>query len=394
MTPGEPVELTEPADPVGPDPVDRGRDGAGPGDQPPARRSSPSRRVYLVVAAGLVVVAIGAVLFAAHTPPSAIQPKVDPNHLAVGPVAPAVNAVGWLNSPPLPPPSLAGKVVVYDFWTYSCINCIRTIPYVRSWYDRYKDQGLVIIGIHSPEFDFEQNHANVTRAVQDLGVTWPVALDDKMVVWDAFQNNSWPADYIADTRGHIRYAHVGEGDYGQTEDVIRSLLGVPSTAPRAGAPSTPTTKPPATQPDITPETYLGVLRGNSAQQGPATYPEPADLAVDTTKLSGPWTGTSEYIQADSAASAIVIHYQAREVNLVLAPPATGPVQISLELDGKPLPMAYRTAQTVVDASGRTTVTVANADMYRLVFGPAVESHVLRITAGSPGLLAYSFTFGS
>ncbi len=284
--------------------------------------------------------------------------------------------------------------MLYDFWTYSCINCIRTFPYVRSWYDRYKDQGLVIIGIHSPEFDFEHNHANVTRAVQDLGVTWPVALDDKMVVWDAFQNNSWPADYIADTSGHIRYVHVGEGDYGQTEDVIRSLLGVKSGSPRAAAPTTPTTNPSASAPDITPETYLGVTRGNSAQQGPATYPEPTDVAIDTTKLSGPWTGTAEYIQADSAASAIVIHYQAREVNLVLAPPTTGPVQIVLELDGKPLPEAYRTPQTVVDAAGRTTVTVANADMYRLVFGPSVESHVLRITAGSPGLLAYSFTFGS
>ncbi len=346
-----------------------------------------------MVAVGLVLVAVGAVLLAAHTSPASLQPKVDTNNLTVGPIAPAVNAVGWINSPPLAPADLRGKVVLYDFWTYSCVNCVRTIPYVRSWYDRYHAQGLVIVGIHSPEFDFEMNHANVARAVKDLGVTWPVALDDKMVIWDAFQNNSWPADYIADPTGHVRYAHIGEGDYTQTEDVIRTLLAVPSSSPRASGPAAASGAP-ATTADITPETYLGVLRGNAAHQGPATYPDPGTVAVDTAKLSGAWTGTAEYVQADAAGSTIVLHYQAREVNLVLAPPASGPVAVTLELDGKPLPPAYRTPQTVVDASGQTSVEVSVADMYRLVLGPSVEGHVLRITSGGPGLLAYSFTFGT
>jgi hypothetical protein len=271
---------------------------------------------------------------------------------------------------------------------------------VRSWFDRYQPDGLVIIGIHSPEFDFEKNHANVTRAVKDLGVTWPVAFDDKMTVWDAFQNNSWPADYLADRGGHLRYEHLGEGDYVQTEDVIRALLGVNAGAPRAVVPGagagTTGSSTGATVPgsgDITPETYLGVLRGNVAKQGSATYPDTADAPVDTARLSGPWTATADYVQADSDSSAIVLRYQAREVNLVLAPPASGPVRITLELDGTPLPPAYRTSQTVVDASGATTVTVADADMYRLVLGPAVEGHVLRVTATTPGLLAYDFTFG-
>jgi thiol-disulfide isomerase/thioredoxin len=336
-----------------------------------------NRRVYLVVAVALVLASVGAVLLAAHTSPGKIQPAVDTEHLPVGPVAPAVNAVGWTNSAPLTPASLQGKVVLYDFWTYSCVNCVRTFPSVRAWYDRYQSDGLVIIGIHSPEFDFEKNHDNVTRAVKNLGVTWPVAFDDKMVIWDAFNNNSWPADYLADRSGHIRYSHVGEGDYAQTEDVIRTLLGVAPTSPRAGEAASAT---PAT--------------GDHARQGASTYPDPANVPLDTAQLSGPWTGSAEYVQADSAASAIVLHYQAREVNLVLAPPTTAAVAVVVELDGHPLPPAYRTAQTVVDAAGRTTVAVADADMYRLVLGPAVEGHVLRISAGTPGLQAYSFTFGA
>jgi thiol-disulfide isomerase/thioredoxin len=393
VPPTEPTEPTEQPEPPAPEPVVRaGRTTVTP---------PPSRRAYLVIAVALVLASVGAVLLAAHTSPSKIQPAVDTQHLPVGPVAPAVNAPGWTNSAPLTPASLQGKVVLYDFWTYSCVNCVRTFPYVRAWYDRYRNDGLVIIGIHSPEFDFEKNHDNVIRAVKNLDVTWPVAFDDKMVIWDAFNNNSWPADYIADRTGHVRYTHVGEGDYAQSEDVIRTLLGVASVSPRAGqsgGPTTTATTPSPQSPDLTPETYLGVLRGNDATQGPATYPDPGSalgsIPVDTAQLVGPWTGTAEYVQADAAAGAIVLHYQAREVNLVLAPPATGPVTIDIELDGHPLPPAYRTAQTVVDPTGRTTVVVANADMYRLVLGPAVEGHVLRITAGAPGLQAYSFTFGA
>jgi len=352
-----------------------------------------NRRTYLLAAIGLVVVAVVAVLLAANTNPSHIQPRVDTQNLPVGPIAPTVNAVGWTNSAPLTPAGLRGKVVLYDFWTYSCVNCVRTFPFVRSWYERYRGDGLVIIGIHSPEFDFEKNHDNVTRAVKELDVTWPVAFDDKMVVWDSFQNNSWPADYIADRAGHLRYAHIGEGDYGQTEDVIRTLLEVSPNSPRAAARPTGTGSPPATA-DLTPETYLGVLRGNAAKQGPATYPEPGTVPVDTARLSGQWTGTADSVQADSAGSAIVLHFQAREVNLVLAPPPSGAVDVVVELDGMPLPPAYRTSQTVVDAAGRTTVSVTNADMYRLVLGPAVEGHVLRVVASAPGLLAYDFTFGT
>lgn len=349
------------------------------------------QRTYLLLAAGLVVVAVAAVLYAANTNASSLRVKVDTNNLPVGPVAPPVVADGWTNSAPLTAADLTGKVVLYDFWTYSCINCVDTLPYVRSWYDRYRGDGLVVIGIHTPEFDFEMNHANVLRAVKDLGVTWPVAFDDRMTTWDEFHNDAWPAEYLADRSGDIRYESVGEGDYQQTENAIRSLLGVAPTSPRAVDPSGNKN---STQPggDITPETYLGVAHGDDAQFGPFNYPEPASVSVDTDKLVGPWTGTTEYVEAGSASSAIVLHYQAQEVNLVMAPPPTGPVTVTVTLDGKPLPLAYRTSQTVVSANGQTSVRVTDADMYRLVAGPGIEGHVLRITAGAPGLLAYDYTF--
>ena len=353
------------------------------------------RRLYLLVAAALVAVAVAGVLAATHTNPAGIQPRVDINNLPVHQPAPAIRAEGWINSAPLDAAAVAGKVVVYDFWTYSCINCVRTFPYVRSWFDRYRADGLIVIGIHSPEFDFEKNHANVQRAVRNLGVTWPVALDDKMAIWSAFGNNSWPADYIADRSDRIRYYHAGEGDYAQTEDVIRALLAVAPGSPRAAGPGGRGGPASAGGADITPETYLGTLRGaTGATDGPGTYPDPGSPAVDTARLAGRWNGAPEDVEASSSGSAIVLRYQAREVNLVLAPPATGPVAVLIELDGKPLPPGYRTSQTMVDGQGRTFVRVADADLYRLVLGPAVEGHVLRLTAEGPGLLAYSFTFGA
>jgi thiol-disulfide isomerase/thioredoxin len=356
-----------------------------------------NRRLYLIVAVALVAVAVAAVIAARHTNPSQLAGQVDPNHLPVGPTAPAVTAKGWVNSAPLNQAELAGKVVVYDFWTYSCVNCVRTIPYVRAWYERYRADGLVVIGVHSPEFDFEKNHGNVTRAVKELDVTWPVAFDDNMATWNAFQNQYWPADYIADRSSHLRYNHFGEGDYDQTESIIRALLGLPASAPRASRSGTPTGTGSAqpTQADITPETYLGTERGTAnGQSGTATYPDPGTPPVSSARLAGTWTSTSQYVQATAAGSGIVLHYQAREVNLVLQPPQSGPVNLRVDLDGKPLPPHYRTAQTMVDDQGHTFVRVTAADLYRIVLGPEAEGHVLRLTALQPGIEAFAFTFGA
>ena len=186
---------------------------AGPAS-PGKASSGKSRLVYVGLALALVVVAVIGVVVASNANPSKVTGSVDVAHLPVGPTPPGLgDAKGWINSQPLTPAALKGKVVVYDFWTYSCVNCVRTLPYLRSWYDRYAKDGLVVVGVHSPEFDFEKDHDNVRRAVQRLHVDYPVALDDDMAIWDAFGNQYWPEKYVVDREGHLRYEHIGEGGY-------------------------------------------------------------------------------------------------------------------------------------------------------------------------------------
>jgi thiol-disulfide isomerase/thioredoxin len=318
--------------------------------------------------------------------------------LVNGPAAPALDAAGWLNSRPLTRADLAGKVVLYDFWTYSCVNCVRTLPYLTSWYQRYAGDGLVVVGIHSPEFDFEKVHANVAAAVTRLDVSWPVALDDQMNIWNAFGNQYWPADYITDRAGRIRHTHFGEGDYPGTEDILRRLLAVDPRSPRASTPSpTPASTGVATDQaarvPITPETYLGTDKGVAgARSGPATYPDPGDVATNQVRLSGRWVGETDDVRSTASGAAVVLAYRAREVNLVLAS-AMGGVDLRVELDGHPLPPTYRTGQTRVDAQGATFVSVAASDLYRLVLGPAVQDHTLRLTATGAGVEMFAFTFG-
>jgi thiol-disulfide isomerase/thioredoxin len=338
-----------------------------------------NRRWYLLFAGILVVVAAGAVVFAANTAPSAVGSG---SASGDGSTAPALQAKGWINSPPLTNTDLAGKVVVYDFWTYSCVNCVRTIPYVRSWYDRYHSDGLVIIGIHSPEFDFEKNHTNVAKAVTKLGVDYPVALDDDMTIWNAFGNQYWPADYIFGRDGREASTHFGEGDYGQTEDELRKLLGVPASSPRATVKgSEGGTDGPV---GITPETYVGAGNGTDRfvspqplTDGQQTFTVPSRLNLNEHALSGPWLVSDQYVQATAAGSAIVLNYNAGQVNLVLASATGQPVDAQVQVDNRP----------------PTTVHVTASDLYPLVTDPGVDSHTLRLTAKSAGLQAFAFTFG-
>ena len=357
------------------------------------------RRKYLILFGVLALVAIGAVAVAATSDPKQVATPLDVHHLPVGPAAPSLTAAtGWINTPPLPPAKLQGKVVLYDFWTYSCVNCVRAIPHVRSWYDRYRQDGLVVVGVHSPEFDFEKDAGNVQAAVKRLDVDYPVALDADMSIWDAFNNQYWPADYIADRTGHLRAATVGEGSYTETENVIRALLGVAPSAPRAGSVNEGKVgKPPTAAEDVTPETYLGLQRGIAgAQPGPVTYPSAPSTDLGRPSLVGPWYGDSEDVTSTAPGAAIVIKYHAREANLVLASAAAGdaPVDLRITLDGKPLPPTYRTVDTKVDADGNTYVHVQSSDLYRLVLGPAIETHLLRLTAESGGVQAFAFTFSS
>jgi thiol-disulfide isomerase/thioredoxin len=351
----------------------------------------PRRLGFLAAAGVLAIAAIAAVIVAASSDPSSLTGKVDTSNLQVGPAAPALAAKGWLNSPPLTPGALTGKVVLYDFWTYSCINCVRTFPYVRAWYERYKADGLVVIGVHSPEFDFEKVHSNVAAAAKHLGVVWPVALDDDMTIWRAFQNQYWPADYVADRTGHLRYTHFGEGDYANTENVLRALIGVAANSPRASKVTNPDT---ASATQVNPETYLGTGQTQAAiQPGDNDYPDPGTVAAPDVALGGRWDGEAEQVTATAAGSKIVLGVHAKEVNLVLASKTGTPVVAVVDVDGHPVPAADRGAALHVDAQGRTVVTVTSPDMYRLVLAPSVVDLELTVTAQQPGLEAYDFTFG-
>ena len=337
--------------------TDRGRDGG----STPVRR-----RRYGIAAAALVLLAVVGLAVADQTDPGAVAPQVDVAHLDVGGPVPSLNAAaGWINSPPLPRAELAGKVVLYDFWTYSCINCIRTLPQLMSWSQRYAPDGLVVVGVHSPEFDFEKDHGNVRDAVARLGVDYPVALDDSMSIWSAFGANYWPETFVADRQGRQRYHHIGEGDERQTEDVLRSLLGVPAGAPRASAPSTDAGRAPESGDHVTPETYLGTARGEA----------------DAVRLVGGWSADDERVRSTRAGAEIVLRYRAREVNLVMAAPDQPPgvpIEVTVELDGRP----------------QAPVQVLASDRYRLVLTRGIEEHVVRVRASGPGLEAYAFTFGS
>ena len=352
-------------------------------------------------------------LVGARTDPAKVSGTVDTSHLKVGPAAPALDAKGWINSPPLTKGDLTGKVVLYDFWTYSCINCRRTFPYIRAWFDRYRPDGLVVIGVHSPEFDFEKVHKNVESAVKRDDVTWPVALDDDMKIWDTFQNQYWPADYITDRRGRIRYTHFGEGDYTNTENVIRKLLGVAPTSARAGK---VTGSEVASKLTTNPETYLGLQYQNPSQPliaiqaGTHDYlsPVPGSIAPpqltpdgeivlvpgkQTGALIGQWTADAEAVTADASAATILLAVHAHEVNLVMATKSGKPIDAVIQLDGRPVPEADRGSSVHVDGNGRTVVTVNAPDMYNLLSSATVGDHVISISAGAPGLAAYDFTFG-
>jgi thiol-disulfide isomerase/thioredoxin len=347
----------------------------------------------------LAIVAVVAVAVAAGSNPSSVEGRVDVANLPVGPRVPALAGDnGWINSPGLTSADLKGKVVLYDFWTYSCVDCVRTLPHLEAWYTRYAPDGLVVVGIHSPEFDFEKNHDNVRAAVRRLGVNYPVVLDDQMNIWNQFGNQYWPDKYVTDRQGRLRFQHVGEGNYGETEDVLRELLGVPKSAPRASAVSDGNAGKPATQAeDVTGETYLGVERGtDGVQPGLMTYPEPSALQLGDARLVGAWDAEPQQVTAAAPGAAIVLDYRAREVNLVMASvaPAGSPVDVTVELDGKPLPPAYRTSQTLVDAQGSTYVHVTNSDLYRIVLGPAIGNHVLRLVARNADVQAFAFTFGA
>ncbi len=276
----------------------------------------------------------------------------------------------WLNSEPLTLRGLRNRVVLVDFWTYSCINCLRTLPYIRAWDERYRDAGLTIVGVHSPEFAFERVESNVRENVRKLGVRYPVALDNDFVTWQSWRNQYWPAKYLIDKRGHVRYYHFGEGDYAETEEAIRTLLG--GDAPDASGLAD---KSPHGQ--VTPESYLGYERFDRnggdriVKDKPQAYTFPRGLSENELAFSGIWTVQGE--RAVSGLSAgLRLQYRARDVYLVL----TGKGTVEVRVDGK-----------------RERLVRVRADrLYTLVDRPRIGDHLLELHF-TPGVAAYAFTFG-
>jgi cytochrome c biogenesis protein CcdA/thiol-disulfide isomerase/thioredoxin len=295
--------------------------------------------------------------------------------------APSLEDLGpWLNTPdgePLTADDLRGKVVLVDFWTYSCINCIRTLPYVRGWHERYGDDGLVVVGVHTPEFAFEHDEGNVREALGDLHVDWPVALDDDYATWNRFSNRYWPAKYLIDRDGRLRYAHYGEGEYDRTEQLVRDLLDVDPQERHASSDGAITTIEAAT-----PETYVGYERARGIQDAitpdeAASYAPPASLAPNEWAFGGRWKVEGERAIAAGDSSTLRIRYSARAAYLVMSPP-----------EGE----RSATVQVLRDGRPERTVRVDSNRLYTLVEGHGFGTHRLELRVPE-GVAAYAFTFG-
>jgi len=318
-----------------------------------------------------------------------------------GHLPPFDDATGWLNSEPLTPLGLRGRVVAVDFWTYTCINWLRTAPYVRAWHAKYRDLGLTVIGVHTPEFGFEHDLDNVTTRSRGFGVEYPIALDSDYGVWQAFANHFWPALYVADVEGRIRYHHFGEGEYAMAEMVVQQLLleaGVEGIDPDLVSVEPAGFEVPADWRTLrSPETYLaygrsaGFASPERARSGePHTYSEPPRLDLNEWALLGTWTIAQHAAVVNEPGGAIAFRFQARDVNLVMGPSARGTsVPFRVLLDGK---MPGRAHGFDVDDQGNGRV--ADQRLYQLIrqSGPVGET-LFEIEFLDAGVEAYCFTFG-
>ena len=337
----------------------------------------------------------------AATAPDGDAAAMRPALSVEGPAPSLDGAVEWLNSPPLAREDLRGKVVLIDFWTYSCINCIRTLPYVRAWAEKYRDQGLVVIGVHAPEFAFEKKIDNVRQAVAGFKIEYPVAIDNDYRIWRAFDNSYWPAHYLIDAKGQIRYHHFGEGDYRETEEAIQDLLReAGSTSASATETVTPETKEAEAGADmshmLSGETYVGYRQARSfASNETMRADAPRDYSVTAPALnewglSGEWTVGAEAATLDAAKGGITYRFSARDLHLVLGPVDSGkPVRFQVTVDGHP-PGPDHGADT--DANGNGVVT--STRLYQLVRqSGTVTAKTFTIRFLDPGVQAYAFTFG-
>ncbi|KVM82369.1 cytochrome c biogenesis protein DipZ [Burkholderia stagnalis] len=375
------------------------------GRSQPAKAAAGAPADAVMAAAGAPAQPDGAMMRAAATSQPQAMRAAAPAALPVEGTLPSLDgAVQWLNSPPLTTAGLRGKVVLVDFWTYSCINCLRTLPYINAWARKYAPYGLVVIGVHAPEFAFERDIGNVRKAVHDLGIGYPVAIDNNYAIWRAFGNEYWPAHYFVDAQGRIRRHHFGEGEYAESERAIQALLaeaGHPEAlnvpVGLAGAPAQGAQAAADSAAVRSPETYVGYARaedfsspGGVVRDAAHRYDAPARPGLNDWGLAGTWQVGAEHAALAAPAGRIVYRFHARDLHLVLGPDANGrPVRFRVTLDGA-APGAAHGAD--VDAQGYGTVT--GQRLYQLVrqAGP-IADRTFSIEFLDAGVRAYAFTFG-
>ncbi|MBR8652723.1 redoxin domain-containing protein [Achromobacter sp. Marseille-Q0513] len=337
-------------------------------------------------------------LIAQVRPSSSVQAPA----AASGPLAALPGTDGWLNSPPLDAADLEGKIVLVDFWTYSCINCLRTLPYLKTWHEKYKDAGLTVIGVHAPEFAFERRPANVRQAVADLGIRYPVAQDNAFKLWRAFHNQSWPAFYLLDGRGRLRYAVAGEHDYARTERMIQDLLAQAGRKLPDASVVTPEARgveaPPQWSALHSGESYLGHDKASDYAPGATpilpdrerVYAPAAELGANQWTLAGSWRLEPERAVATESNGRIIQRFRARDLHMVLGPSADGrPLRFRVTLDGRP-PLADH--GTDINAQGEGVID--RQKLYQLIRQQSPDrDRVFQIEFLDPGVEAYAFTFG-
>ncbi len=326
--------------------------------------------------------------------PKAVQLRIEGEFPSLG------GATEWLNSPPLTAAGLRGKVVLVDFWTYTCINWRRTLPYVRAWAEKYKNQGLVVIGVHSPEFEFEKIIDNVRWAAKDMSIDYPIAVDSDHAIWRAFRNDYWPALYFIDAQGHIRHHQFGEGEYEQSEKIIQQLLAEAGASSIGGLVSIDGrgAEAAADWGDLkSPENYIGhertenfISRDGAIVDKPHVYVAPSQLRLNHWALSGDWTIGQDAVALNRADGRIAYRFHARDLNLIMAPMVRGAaVRFRVLIDGQP-PGAARG----VDVDGQGNGTVTESRMYQLIRQPQpIADRHFEIEFLDPGVAAFDFTFG-
>ena len=317
--------------------------------------------------------------------------------------APEISRV-WLNSPPLSFRQLRGRAVLVDFWDYTCVNCVRTLPYVQAWHDRYRDKGLTVIGVHTPEFTFAQYESNVERAVRDFGLTYPIVIDSNYEIWKLFAVRCWPTKYLVDQNGYLRFAHFGEGAYSEFETGIQELLREIDSQvqlPPLMSSLRDEDRPGAHCYHPSPELYLGHRRGKIGNDGGfqpdqiADYSWPGELQEGVFYAHGRWASTAEYMESiDAGEHSLRLKYSARGVNLVMASPRSSASEVVVLQDGVPLTPRQATTDIRFRAANgqeESYIPVSTPRMYAIVDNPDFGTHTLELTC-SVGVAAFAFTF--